>query len=587
MKKFLKIAGAAAIAVLSLTFSGCEVEPAYTLENLKNIDKNVTLFQNGMQLRLADSSSVFRVDSLMKTVGLDSSGLIKKAPDGSYYIQYSETLDLSEDVAGIGLADAITINPLQFSEDISYQLQGFDLDDLLATLPPAVLGSYLIPDIHYDLDKKVEFDFMTADDIPEMLVGVGEVTLKEVNANIELVFTDLPGNDDQEYNIDATAALPSFCTPQEIELKGTITKNQPFVRSAQIVKFDLSSKDFAAMRENGTNLSDSVVIRGSVAAENVVADLNNTGTTVNGTVNVSIADDQGNVGIQSLQIKVDYSLDQSFKTPFFALPDAFSEATLELPNASLDVNVRTNMALHLAGSADLKSPGAAAPAANIDFTIPFSLDPAVFETSSTHNEVNLNSLLAEASDSIEFAATIATDKTQYCVIQPDAEYGFELGFDLQVPLALGAGSLIEFADTIEIGADTGKQIGQILQNSSIGIRSNVYNSIPVSASVTVGFLSLDEATGVYTNIPLNSPVTVQLPAAGESGLLNIVLGSEEGNTALNTLTHMLLTINVSANGQALKDSDFIVLTDIYLLLPQGIHIDGNVLFSEDEDGENE
>lgn len=579
MKKFLKITGAAAFSALALAFSSCNVDPAYTLENLKNIDKDITLFQNGFQLRLADSTARFRVDSLMKSVGLDSSGFIKQAADGSYYISYSQKLDLSEQIAGIGLEDAITINALSFSDDISYNLEGFDLADLLATVPPALLSEYPIPDIHYDIDKRVDFDFMSVNDIPDMLAGVGEVSLKEVYAKVELVFTDLPGDDNQEYALDATATLPSFCTPQSIELKGNITKNVPFLRQTQIVKFDLSDKDFVAMRQAGTNLSDSVVVKGSVAAENVVVDLNNTATTVNGTINVSIADSQDMVPIDTLQAKLDYQLDQTFSSPFFALPEAFADATVVLPDATVDLTVKTNMALNLSGSADLKAPGAAQSAATINFTVPNSLDPAVFEESVSHNNIPLNDLLADAADSIDFITSISTDPTKYSLIVPDAEYGMDIDLDLNVPFAFGTGTMINFADTLELGADTGKQIGQMLRTSSIGLRANVQNTIPITANLTIGFMSFNEETGIYTAIPLEHPVSVAL---SDGGVLDVPIGAEKNNEALETMTHMVLGIEVSANGQVLKGDNYLRLTDIYLLLPQGIHIDGNALFDQEE-----
>ena len=582
MKKFLKITGAVVFSALALTFSGCKVEPAYTLENLKNIDLDIAVFQNGIQLRLADSSSVFRVDSIMKSVGLDSSELIKQAPDGSYYISYSDKVDLGEDISGIGLSDAVEINALNVSEDINYTLEGFDLADLLATVPPALLGEYTIPDIHYDLDKKVEFDFLTGNDLPDMLVGIGEIALDEVYASIDLIFTDLPGNDDQEYALDATATLPSFCNPQTIELKGNIKKNQHFYRQIQILKLDLSDKDLVALRESGANLTDSVTVHGSVAAENVVVDLNNTATSVNGTIGVSIANANGKVDIESIQVKIDYVINETFTAPFFALPEAFSDATLDLPNATVNLTARTNMAIPITGSADLRAQGATQPAAVLNFEIPFSMNPAEYLEKTTHNDVSLNALLSEAADSIEFVANISTDKQTYCYIQPDATYGFELEYALNLPLALGAGTMIDYADTINLGADTGKQVGQILQESSIGFKANVKNTIPLSADLTIGCLAYNEEAGTYSDIPLSKPITVKLPDPGETGLIEVVIGAEKGNVALANLTDLKLSITVHANGQALKGDDYVVLTNLYLMLPNGIHIDANELVKPEE-----
>ncbi|MBO4465162.1 MAG: hypothetical protein J5748_00590 [Bacteroidales bacterium] len=583
MKKFLKITGAA--LALALAFSSCNVEPAYTLENLKNIDKDITLFQNGFQLRLADSS-MFRVDSLMKSVGLDSSEFIKQAADGSYYISYSQEIDLADQISGIGLADAVKITAVNFSENINYGVTLPIFDDMTPeqkALLPA--GDYTLPGgAAYDIDEQIDFDLMSADALPEMLVGVGEVTLKDVYATVELLFTDLPGKAGTTYTLNATATLPDFFSPKVIELNGEIQKNVPFSRSVKIDKFDLSAYDFAQMRQNGTNLSATATVQGSASSDNVVIELPTVPTGVSGTVSVSIKDAQDKVGIQSIQAKIDYALNETFTSPFFALPDAFADATIVLPDASVDVTVRTNMNLNLSGSADLKAHDATESVATINFTVPNSLDPAVYEESVSHNDVPLNALFAAESDSIDVVTGITTDPTKYCLITPDAQYGMDMELELNVPFAFGSGTLINFADTLEVGADAGKKVGHILRTSSIGLRANVENTIPISANLTIGFLSFNEETGSYTAIPLEHPVSVAL---SDGGVLDIPIGAEKDNEAIETMTHMVLGIEVSANGQVLKGDNHLLFTDIYLLLPQGIHIDGDMLFPAEEDNDNE
>ena len=160
----------------------------------------------------------------------------------------------------------------------------------------------------------------------------------------------------------------------------------------------------------------------------------------------------------------------------------------------------------------------------------------------------------------------------------------DMELELNVPFAFGSGTLINFADTLEIGADAGKKIGNILRTSSIGLRANVHNTIPISATLNIGFLSFDEETGVYTAIPLEHPVSVSI---SNDGLLDVPIGAEKDNEAIETMTHMVLGIEVGANGQVLKGDNYLKLTDIYLLLPQGIHIDGNVLFPAEEENDNE
>ena len=587
MKKFLTIVSVSLLATLALTFSGCKVDEAYTLENLKDIDLKVALFQNGIQLRVADSTDVFRVDSLMKGTGLDTTGFIKQNEDGSYYISYSDNIDLGESLSDLDLGNAVSFDAIDASQPISYGVyldlpEDFNAETLIG------LGQqeYTVPTISYDIDESVELAFIDGNDIPDMLVGIGEVILDEVYAEIGVVFDNLPGTSETTYAIDATATLPSFFVPNTIELKGNIVKGETFSRKIKIEKFDLSSQDLVKIREDGSKLSDDASIKGSASASDVtvqLAEISSLG--VVGTASVKIGDDHGTVGVKSLEAKIDYAMDETFRSPFFALPEAFSDATLDLPNAMVDLTVRTNMALSLTGSADLLATGAAQPVATLDLEIPFSLDPGKYEEKTTHNEVSLNALLEEVTDSIDFAAHLASDKTKYCHIEPAAEYGLEFGFDLSLPLAFGAGTLVNFADTLALGSDTGKQVGNILRNSSIGLRANVENTIPVSADITIGFMSHDEDSDEYTDIPLNKPIKVQLPAPGEPGLIEIVIGADKDNEALETLTDLKLTITVHANGQALKGEDHIVLTDIYLMLPQGITFDGNILKEQENDNQ--
>ena len=584
MKKFFKIAGAGSLAALALLISGCKVDDAYTLDNLKDIDLNVALFQNGIQVRLADSTSVFRVDSLMKDTGLDTTGFIKQNPDGTYRICYSDKIDLGSSITDLDLGSAVSVEAIDVSVPVSCSPDldvpdGFDADALIA------LGQteYTIPAITYEIDENIELGLIKVQDIPEMLVGIGEIVLDEVYANIEILFSDLPG-DNTQFDFNATANLPSFFSPSTVELNGTVYENQTFSRRIKIDKLDLSSKDLAQIRESGEDIKDYVVVKGNVSSQQVTIQLSELTNNAAGTVSVKISDGQGTFTIASAQAKIDYKMDETFRSPFFTLPEELADATLDLPNASVDLTVKTNMSMPVGGYADLAAQGADSPIATLNFEIPMSADPAKYEEKTTHNEVSLNKLLQEATDSIDFSAHLATDKTKYCYIEPKADYGMEFDYEISLPLKFGTGTVINFADTISLGSDA-KTIGSILRNSSIGVRANVKNTIPVSADITLGFLSHDEETDQYTEVPLNKQETIQLPAPGEPGLLQIVIGAEKDNEALETITDMTISIRVHSTGEALKGEDYIVLTDLYIMLPNGVRFDGNIL--KDKDNNNE
>lgn len=577
MKKFLKITGAASLAALALCFSGCNVDDTYTLENLKNIDKDITLFQNGFQLKLVESTAEIRVDSLIKSFGLDSSGVIKQAADGSYYLEFADTLDFSDEIAGIGLSEVVKIDAIDFSEDVSYPIaSGIDISSI-----PDV-GDVVLPTLSYDFDKEVTFDFMGSDQIPEMLVAVGDVVLDDVYATVNLLFDDLP-DENASYTLDATATLPDFFDPNSIELKGAVSNGVVFSRNIKLNKFDLSSYDFATLRTNGENISTTIKIVGSASAENVTVNSSSIVTDVSGKVAGTVCNADSKIAIKSLQAKVDYEISQKYVAQFVSLPDVLADATIELPDVTADLTVRTNLAFPLSGQADLKAFGASDAVAVLNFEVPYCYSPDTYEEKTTRNTININSLLNESADSLELNAILKTDKTSYCYIEPAAEYGLQLAYDLTAPIQLGTGTLIPFADTTEIGSDSGKTIGQVLQGNSIGLTANVVNTLPLSLSISVEFLSYDENSGIYTLIPLQHEIKSDEIAANATSTLELLIGMEKDNKALENMTHLRFSIEIRSNGEALKGDESVKLTDIMIVLPNGIHVDGNELFDNEEE----
>lgn len=557
--------------LVSLLLPSCKLDETYSYDRIKNVDTEMTLFENGISLPLIESTAQIRVDSLMKLGGLDTLDFIEKDEAGNYSIRLNGDFDLSEQIEALDLANVVKINALNHTEKLNFSLTGFDT----SMIPPISIGEITIPSLNYEINTELDFDLMDAADIPEMLVSVSEIAMDDVYITISLDINDLPGVG--QYKLDADVVFPEFIVPGSVSLKDIeIVEGQPITRSIQIERLDLSGFDFAKMREENQSLGGKISVSAKASAnEVVISDVNDLTGNKTANIRIQIADKQDKININRIKAKVDYQIDTTINLAFIEFPDIFKDAKLDLPDVDMTLVSSTNLALPLNCSASLGSKGAsAADAINIDFAIPYCTNPADLQTVESNNTFSINNILSDMPDSISFSAKIAVDKTKDCIVVPSADYSLALSYALSVPFALGSETHIPYCDTIKIGdSKTVEIIAEVLKENSIKLSGTVENDLPLSLSVKFEFLTYDENAGTFAQIPLNKEIATELVKAGGKSDFALTIGPERDNEALKSLTHLRLLLEIESDGSQLSAGKYVKVSNLAVTLPEGLSFD--------------
>ncbi len=185
------VAPALMLGAVALLAHGCKVDDRYSLENIKNVDTEVTVFSNGLTLPLVQNTARFTVDSLMDKVGLDDTSLgdyLKTDENGAYYVSYETHFSLKESLQSLNLKDLVDIPSVNYSQKVNYELSSIDASSLETDaqsfktadkleLPTFTLGSFdPVTTTNVILNRSDVNDAATA----ASRVGMTNVTLSDV-----------------------------------------------------------------------------------------------------------------------------------------------------------------------------------------------------------------------------------------------------------------------------------------------------------------------------------------------------------------------------------------------------------------------
>ena len=191
LAQFKCVAPALMLGAVALLAHGCKVDDRYSLENIKNVDTEVTVFSNGLTLPLVQNTARFTVDSLMDKVGLDDTSLgdyLKTDENGAYYVSYETHFSLKESLQSLNLKDLVDIPSVNYSQKVNYELSSIDASSLETDaqsfktadkleLPTFTLGSFdPVTTTNVILNRSDVNDAATA----ASRVGMTNVTLSDV-----------------------------------------------------------------------------------------------------------------------------------------------------------------------------------------------------------------------------------------------------------------------------------------------------------------------------------------------------------------------------------------------------------------------
>lgn len=435
-----------------------------------------------------------------------------------------------------------------------------------AEIPELQASTIAVDELKYDVDQKFEFEIMKAADIPEMLSKVEEIKLTDVDATLAIDIDGLPSIGGGKFMVDVTANLPEFINPSTVELKGEVSSDGKFSKTVRINGFDLSSYDFAKIRADEDALAGEITVAGKVYATKPAVSLDDLSGKINGKISAKISDENGKIGVRSISAKVDFQIDTTMKVPFIKLPAELKDCKFDLPDVTLNADIRSNLAIPAAANAVVNKG-----TYKLDLNFPYSAQPK--DTLVAHNSfvLDFDPILNDAPDSIAFDVHLAVDKTRSCYIEPAAKYVLGINYEIDCPVQLGEHFEIVYADTIALG-DAGATLQQVLEFSNATITAKADNGLPLSATIIAEFLSYDENTDTYTVVDGIEEVKSDLLKARSQSDLRLEIKAKKG-ADISGMSHVRLYAKLSANGETLHPEDYIQLSDLAVEVPDGVTVD--------------
>ena len=349
----------------TLLLDGCKVDDRYSLDNIKDVDTEVTVFEDGLTIPLVQSTAKITVDSILRKAGVDDSSFgdyLKQEADGSYYLSYETQFSLKESINDLDLSDLLDISPVDYSQSVSYELSSLDPSSL-KTDPQAFSSEEELEVVSFKLGEfapytsnTVIFDKETVNTLSATAkyTGLTQITLPDTDLAVSSGDAEIKGTklSDKIESIDeinmkkGSQIKVEISLPDAIFTAGEITPD---------VKIDLSnvltladgtgsldcssmvlspsnkfavSKTFAVSKLNAAKLTEdrAVTVAGRIVASKLTASASDAASlTSDVEVLIKISFENFEVGSVYGKLKdMTYSLDDEGEKFTFDLPDEVS-----------------------------------------------------------------------------------------------------------------------------------------------------------------------------------------------------------------------------------------------------------------------
>lgn len=465
-------------------------------------------------------------------------------------------------------------------------------------------------------EEKISFgESVDLSSLPEQLVGVGDIMLKDVLLEVDV---KAPGINDlvKDANIDLSLyiTLPEAIMVEDgllnadgvLEIKGTLENEKIQIDPIKIYGLRLN-KNADELSEYMSGLE--IKYGGNISVENATIDmdaLENTELQLDVEVKLASAGSD-KIEIARVTGYIDYqvepiSMEVELASVLGALNDENLTTTLDLNRFSLALDLKTNLSVPLLAelsiipykdgavvedrilskNLEIKMPEATSEPSLIRYWIsnyPEGQDkymPSGYE----HVSLDLISLISMNPDKIELSLNAGTDPEELASIAPAEDgYVLEAEYAFNLPLEFGEDTRIEFRHVV-----TGLpgELATILQYASFALTGEVESSLPLGLEMTFNFL---DSEGNVVELAENAGKQIIKPctAAGEPVKtdLNILVALNKEADVTDVSAIELVFTATSVPGAPLREDSFIKAT-LQALIPEGVTLDlGEMMNSEE------
>lgn len=523
--------------------------------------------------------------------------------DGTRTMTFAEGEEIpSEIVLGI---DRIVVSPVS-REDGAYVVGEFEMTGNIGIMEggkvhksDVVSISMEIPDLVPDnvavetysaaIAEEFEFELLSAEDIPEMIISMGEVEFEDVFMDFEIDASDLLsrlGGAQISFSCDVTV-------PDCIILDGVDSiKLEAKADSDGKVRMEpirIKGLDLSGLVESGEGLKGTVSVNGNVTLTDASIDVDDLkdddafAVSLKGGISGSGGD--GAITVAKVSAKVDYHMDPvSFAVDLSGLSNALNtdglSVDLALEHVHIGFDVMTNLGVSADADISLTPYYADVPAEPL--TCRLELDAPETPGELKHTEFRLEEepvleLLRNIPDSILISLSADTDKDAMCVIDTRIDNVFSVDCSVEIPLQFDEEFNIGFTYTIE---DIPEIVNTIFSSGRLALTGEVLSGLPLDIDMTAELLDeegrvmpLEEDAGKLHISPCEG--------AGRATAtdLNFLFGSSHGSLP-SEISAIRLIFEAGAVNVPLTEDSFIKLR-LQALVPEGITVDLKDFMSND------
>ena len=348
-----------------LLLHGCKVDDRYSLDNIKDVDTEVTVFESGITIPLVQSTARITVDSILRSAGVEESSFgdyLKQEADGSYYLSYETQFSLKESIKDLDLKDLVDIEAVDYSQSVDYELSSLDASSLktdsrsFSSEQELEVVSFKLDDFDPVTNRSTLLTQKTVKDAATAasFLRMTQVALPDVNLEVESDDAEIKGAklSDKIQSIDEINMKKGSRIKVEVSLPGAIFSAGEITPDVKIDLEDVLtladgtgsldcssmvlspsnnfavSKTFEVSKLNAAKLTQdrSVGVSGRIVAKSLTASVASA-SAITSDVEVLIKLSFENFAVESVYGKLkdmSYSLDDEGEKFTFDLPDEVS-----------------------------------------------------------------------------------------------------------------------------------------------------------------------------------------------------------------------------------------------------------------------
>lgn len=625
-----------------------EVEQTYLIEEklpdeMKDFEGDITIYlKDSPQLRFTMEYPPVDVPVVAGKGGFKISfPEMLKFDDGTRTLAFAEGEEIpSEMVLGI---DRIVVSPVT-REDGIYVVGDFsmtgnvgiregqkihksDVDILTGNdhkarrvrismeIPDLVPANVAVDTYTAAISEEFGLDLLSADDIPEMIVSIGEVEFDDVYIDFGIDASELVsklGGAQLSFSCDVT--IPDYIVLEGVDaIRDNENRTQSIPLEAKadtdgqirMEPIKVKALDLTGVIEAGEGLKGIIAVAGSATLTNAkidVDDLQDSETlSVALTGGISGGGEDGAITITKASAKVDYQLDPvTYVVDLSGIREALDQegltVDLALSHVHLALDLATNLGISAGADVSIVPYYADVPAEPVTCSLEIDAPDTVGELKHTKywlgedascapegyafRQIPILELFRNIPDSLEIKLAAGTDKDAVCVLDTRTDYVLSVDYSVEIPLQFDEEFNIGFTYTI---TDIPEIVSTIFEYGTLAVVGEVLSGLPIGLDMTAELL---DPEGRIIPLEENAGRLNIKPCEGlgkaTSTDVNFRFGKKKGSSP-QEISSIRLTLAASAVNVPLTEDSFIKL-ELQALVPEGVTVDLKDFMSENQNG---